>query len=86
MTTCNGASVNRTARCGERKTFEFREERDINTHTQDINPQTCARYKYLLQISTCSNLVLHHALCLLGEEQYCIITLFKMQGHCQHCD
>lgn len=56
------------------------------THTQDINPQTCARYKYLLQISTCSNLVLHHALCLSGEEQYCIITLFKTQGNCQHCD
>lgn len=39
MTTCNGASVNRAARCGERKTFEFRKSREETI----LNPKTCAR-------------------------------------------
>lgn len=44
MTTCNGASVNRMARCGKTKTSEFRKE-------QERNPPTCACSEYLHRIN-----------------------------------
>lgn len=36
MTACNGASVNRAARCGERKTFELSKS---GQETKVLNPQ-----------------------------------------------
>lgn len=47
MTTCNGASVNRPARCGERKTFEGRKSRE---EAKVLNPQTWTTCKFLGQI------------------------------------